>query len=257
MKDIKSNDSIDLSDFFRLFVRHLWLLALIGVIVTASVGVFNFVTYDPEYTSTSSVYIVGDPNNTHNSTDASRVSLAIALTVVDDCREILTSRSVLDTVIDKLGLDTTYNDLKNKINVENVENTRIIKVSVTASSPELAKEIVDELCEYGRTKIVEYMDIAGCKVLDSGTLESSPSNSRGAFKALLFGVAAVVIAFAVMCALEFSNQKIITPDDLKKHTSVPVLGSIPANGRSRGKKYSDKYYRTVPENSYAKEHGSD
>ncbi|MGM9684015.1 MAG: YveK family protein [Eubacteriales bacterium] len=250
---MQDSKSIGVSDLFRLFVRHLWLLALIGVIVTASVGAFNFVTYDPEYTSTSSVYIVGDPNNTHNSTDASRVSLAIALTVVDDCREILTSRSVLDTVIDKLGLDTTYKDLKEAISVKNVENTRIINVSVTAGSPELAKEIVDELCEYGGTKIVDYMDIAGCKVLDSGTLESSPSNSRGVFTALLLGVASVIIAFAVMCALEFSNQKIITPDDLKKHTSVPVLGNIPSSGRSRGKKHYEKYcYRTVPENSSAK-----
>lgn len=58
-------------------------------------------------------------------------------------RNVLRGSDVADAVIERLGLDTTSSDLLGRVEVENPEGSLALRVSVTASSPERAKEVAD------------------------------------------------------------------------------------------------------------------
>ena len=58
---------------------------------------------------------------------------------------LITSRSVLEEVIDNLGLDMGYGALKGNVSINNPDETRILQITVTNPDPQLAKELADEL----------------------------------------------------------------------------------------------------------------
>lgn len=81
-------------------------------------------TYVPKYEAKATLYILKqDASKTAASSDFST-----ALSVVNDCAYILRMESVLDEVIEELGLNTNYSTLRSRISTSNPEETRILEV---------------------------------------------------------------------------------------------------------------------------------
>ena len=99
----------------------------------------------PKYSSSATIYAVNQDD-----TKISTSELAISNYLTKDCCELIMSRTVLEEVISELGLDTTYEGIRNKVTVSNSEDTRFINVKVTTDDPEQARLIADGICEVSK-----------------------------------------------------------------------------------------------------------
>ncbi len=232
---------VSLLEIFRLFISKLWIILLVAIVVAASTGALQNYRYTPKYESTSSILVAGTDAEKHQSSSTEiRNWLAIAMTIVEECREVFTSRRVLQPVIEELALDRyniDYRTLKGMISVSTVENTRIIYVTVRARSAELAADVVNAVCRHGGRVITE-MDMGRAEVLDPGSVNKSPVNSKGYYVAALAGVVAAALVYAFFFVITFVKKKIITADDIKTYTGLAVLGSV---SMSHDKKTRSKY----------------
>ena len=75
----------------------------------------------PMYQSTSSVYIL----NRQNQQITSSSDLSSASQLVKDCKELIVRRTVLEQVIEKLGLNMTYEQMAGSVSVGNPTDTRV------------------------------------------------------------------------------------------------------------------------------------
>lgn len=233
--------SIRFGELFYLFVSKLWIMILVAVVVGGSLFAFNYITYEPQYKSTGSIYILRQDSDVDKGSDYNS-DFNLALSVVSDCTKLLTSRTVLNQVIDECSLDDTYNELYSMISITNPSNTRYLEISVVSDAPEKSKMIVDSICEIGKEQIVSLMGFNQVNVVDVGTLPTTPSNSKFSYTTVIFALVAFIMTYIVFALVYIFDDKISDPDMLEKQLSLSVLALIPNMDKDRPVGKKDVYY---------------
>lgn len=238
---------VTLRDLWSIFIRRLWIMVLVAAVAVAILFTVVQLTFIPVYSSTATLYILRQEDETTSSDTSSDFSLA--LNVVNDCTYLLKSHAVIDEVIDSLNLEMSYEDLTDAISTSNPDDTRILEVTVEAESPELAKEIVDTLCEIGQENITETMGFQQVNFYEKGTLDEDPSNVTGLTTYMLIGVIVAVLCYAIFLIAFLLDDRIRTEEDIQQYLGLSILGDIP-NAKQAGKKnygyssygYGSHYY---------------
>ena len=88
---------INLKDLAILFLKRLWIILLAAVIVAGSCFAWLTYSYEEEYTSTAKIFLYYTDGV--KSASAAASYLEVALYVVNDCEQFLTSRPVINKVI--------------------------------------------------------------------------------------------------------------------------------------------------------------
>ena len=121
-------DEIDLVELFY-YLKRKWILItavfLIGV-VAAAAG--TKLLLKPKYTAVSKLYVVSASGKNIVNLD----DLRLGTTLSADYKELMKTRPVCEEIIEELGLDYTTRKLKNMIDIQPVEDTRILTVSVVS-----------------------------------------------------------------------------------------------------------------------------
>ena len=229
---------IDLVELFRyLFKPKKILIALAAMIVAvAALAGYYHVTYVPKYEAKATLYILKqDASKTAASSDFST-----ALNVVNDCAYILRMESVLDEVIEELGLNTSYGALRSRISTSNPEETRILEVRAQALTPDLAVKIADSVCRIGTQRINDSMGFKQVRIAEEAQYNPIPCNKPGLKNYALIGMLAMVAVFGVYVVLYLLDDGIHSDDDVQRYLGLSVLGRI--NSINRQSKYRYETY---------------
>lgn len=229
---------IGLSDLWMIFIRHIIPIALVAVLCVAGVMFYAKMIVQPRYNSTAMLYVLKKDNDGEYS--GSQPDFSLALNVVNDCKYMLKSPTVLNAVINELGLDMSYGGLYGCISTANPSGTRMLEISVQTGDAELSKKIVDCICRVSAEKITAAMGVDQVNIYATGTLENSPCNTVSRSLYLKAGIAGAVLVYAVYFIAFLLDDKIKTEEDVVKYLGLSVLGEIPNANGSKRKKY--KYY---------------
>jgi len=228
-KNTAENDviEIDLREVFSVLWHRLWVLIL-AFLIGAGVlyGCSRFII-TPLYSSSSMIYILTKTTSITSLTD---LQMGSQLTV--DFQTLATSRPVVESVIQKLKLNTTYESLVKTIKVENPQNTRILKTTVTNKDPELAMQISNAMSDAIADQVANVMTTDKPTTVEQAVVSSVPSSPHilrntigGAFAALLIAIAAILIR-------HFSDDTIKTDEDVEKYLGTSVIAAFPIEKQS-------------------------
>ncbi len=243
-----NESTVKFRDLLYLFVSRLWILILVAVIVGGSVFAVNFVTYNPMYKSTGSIYILRQDSDVENNSDYNS-DFSLALSVVSDCTKLLTSRTVLNQVIEDNSLSYSYAELSSMISINNPSNTRYLEISAVSDSPEKSKLIVDSVCEIGKDQIVSVMGFDQVNVVDEGTLPTEPYNSIFSYTIIISALVAFLLTYVLFALIYIFDDKISDPDILEKQLDLNVLAMIPNMNKDKPAGKADYFTK-----SYAHRH---
>lgn len=241
--------TISIKDMVVLFIKRLWLILLAAIIAGAASLFYLRATYVEEYTSKSTIFLFYKEEGRSGS--AAMSYLEVALYTLNDCEQIITSRRVLNSVIQDITEDENlpnrwkkevnelgYSGLKRSISISNVTDSRVLEISVRSSDPELSKEIVDRICTYGANEIKYYMGFDQVRVIDEGTLNYAPSNPVSLLIPMTLAFAAGLLVYAIFLVIKLSDNKVNSSDDVEKYLELSVLGEIPSfTSASKMKRY--------------------
>ena len=230
---------IDLLELFFELRRHI-LIIMIAAILGGGLGyaVSKFVL-TPTYTSTSMIYVMS-----RETTLTSLADLQIGSQLTQDYRVLCTSRTVMEDVISRLNLDMDYLQLRNKITINNPQNTRILNISVLDTSPQRAKQLSDSVAECASNYIADIMEQDPPKIIEYGEIPlrtTGPKTMRNSMIAALF--AAMLVVAGVTISM-LTNDAIRTEDDIEKYFGLPVLAVIPERNSEAARKAENYSYRS-------------
>ena len=134
MEKTRNDDVIDLGQILLALRKRLGLIILAGLVVAFGAALYTRFLMTPVYTSSSTMLVL-----TKETTLASVADLQLGTQLTKDYSVLIESRPVLEETIDNLGLDMTYQALRNSVEITNPEDTRILQLSVNHSDPETAK----------------------------------------------------------------------------------------------------------------------
>lgn len=241
MNEINNMRAITLKDLWDLFIHRIAVIALAAVIAAGSLFVVDKITIKPMYASTATMYILRQSGSENSSSGEAANELTLALRLMYDCNYLLKSRTVLNTVIEDMDLDMTYYELSSRISTANPTNTRILEITAEAETPELAKAIVDKICEIGPDKIQDAMGFSQVNLYEYGTLPKDPCNNPGLMKYAVIAVAAAVAVYAVFLMMFILDDRIRTEEDIERYLGLSILAEIPDFNADTKGRYG--YYR--------------
>lgn len=234
MQNVQNEDvvEIDLQELFSLLLHWLWLILACGI-VTAILGfVISFFVITPQYESTAKVYVLSKQEN--STLTYSDVQLGTQLT--KDYAQLITSRTVLEQVMETCALDIRYEQFAQKVDVENLTDTRIIAITVTDEDPSMAQLLAREICVVASEHIKNVMDIQAVNVVDEANLPEGPS-SPSVMKWTLIGMLLGLFLSTVFIVVKFLlDDTVKTSDDVEKYLEMSVLAMIPVMEEPQDKK---------------------
>lgn len=240
-QNINDEIEIDLREVLILLISKAWLICLVGIF-TALIGfVLSAFLIAPTYESTSKIYILNKQQE--NTVTYSDVQLGTQLT--KDYAELITSRLVLEKVIEDLSLADTTEDMDYEAMLEKVEvttptDTRILSITVTDTDPVMAMNIANSVREAAAVHIKNVMDIEAVNVVETANLpmeKASPSITKWT---LIGGCIGAFLVMAVVLLIFFMDDTIKTSDDVEKYLGLSTLALIPLDTQQSAAKNGKK-----------------
>lgn len=241
-KQYEQNDEIEI-DLREVFFELLnnWVMILISTIL---VGVIAFLISRfllvPKYEATSQLYVLSKSTSITSLAD-----IQMGSNLTNDYMIVVEGRPVLEQVIKNLELEEEYETLKEKVTLENPQNTRILQITVTENEPKKAKVIADEIAKVSSSFIAEKMDQDAPTIIQHGYADHHPV-SPNILKNTLIGILlGAFLSIAIIVISYLLNDTIMTSEELEQKLGLHVLGTLPLeeleyNGSNNGKKKKHK-----------------
>lgn len=235
--DLKNDNEleIDLLELLMVLIGRWWLIVLVGITTAVCGFAISFFLITPTYESTTKIYILNKSES--QTVTYSDVQLGSQLT--KDYSALITSRYVLEDVIQKLNLNMEYKGLKGKIEVATPSDTRILSITVSDKDPVVAMNIANAVRESASVHISNVMDIDAVNIVESANMPTEKSAPSYTKAILIGGFAGIFLVCAVLLIGYLLDDTIKVSEDAEKYLGLSTLGTIPyiAEGdTSKGKK---------------------
>ena len=250
----RSNQFLQI-DFMEIIgnIIEKWWLVLIAAIIGAAVG-FCYAqwSYTPQYSSSALLYI-NNKFSVSSSLSLSYSDIVASQNLVKTYSIILNNRTTLERILEKSGADYSYSQLSGMMSSTAIDDTSIMKVTVTCGDPYQAATIVNSIAEVLPERVSEIIDGASVRVVDAGVVNTSPI-TQSSSSSVIFGL---IVGAGLVCVIIFlitvSDNTIKDENYLIDKYDLPLLAAIPDIAESKNEYYYRKkghYYRKYSNYDY-------
>jgi len=218
---------ISIRDLGKILKKSGWVIILLAVIgAVIGWGLSTFIM-DKQYRASAMVLVSSTSQNQEGNQNMTINDYNLSTKLVNSYRVLCKSDRVVNQVIDSMGLDTTAAKLAAMISVSAEQDTEILRISVTSTSPQFAQSVANTLVDVFRTEVADIMKMDNVQVIDyaiTPTSPVSPNVTMNTAVGLLIGlVAGLIIAFLRYML----DDTIKDPDEVSNIIGAPVIGRIP------------------------------
>lgn len=222
---------MELREYVRILHKN-WILITVIALLGLGAGAGASALATPQYEARTQLYVSvrSDVGNTGDLVQGTNYARQIVGSYVD----VISTGIVLDPVVEELQLDMTGAQLANSISASSPQNTVLINISATHSSPEQAALIANAVGESFKDVVqteLEPESVTGESSVNLTTTQQaltpqspvSPNTTRNLALGLLLGLA---LGFGVAVLRSVLDTRIHSLRDIEQVTDKPLLGGI-------------------------------
>lgn len=222
-------EEIDLKEIVRLlWLRKFWIIGMIFFMICVAIG-YNMFMVTPVYESSATVVVNGKKGFNAQELAASLDLGTINANqkIVITYGEIIKSRAVLIRVINYLALDLTYDELYAKISATPVNETEILKITVTDENPDMAALIANTTGDIFISEVIRILKVDNVEYIDRAIVSQKPINVHPSRTIVIFSFFGALVGVFVVFLSFVLDSRIKSVEDLEKYLGVPIWGAIP------------------------------
>ena len=220
----EENEVIDLVEILYAIRQHL-LKVILATVVAAIIGfAASKFLMTPQYSS-SAMMIVNTRQDVTSNVTSDQINSATKLVATYSI--IIKSDTVLQQVIENLGLGMTYSELNSRVSVQAVDDTQVMKITVRSNNPEWARQVCDKITEVSPNVILEAVEAGSVKVISNASIATDPVSPNTMKNTALAGMVGLVLCLAVIFLQVMLDNKINAEEDVAKYLELTVVGVIP------------------------------
>ena len=216
-------EEIDLKELFEYIKGKLGTLAIITISICLIGCVYGLFIQKPMYKSYTTVILGGNESSNAGITQS---DITLNKNLVDTYAEIVKSRRVLDQVINELNLDSTYDELHDKINVTALNNTEIIKITVNDRDAIKAKNIANVTANYFAEEVVDLYNLNNVNILDKAIETDKPYNINVVKQLVIYFIIGFVVGMGILFVFFYFDRTIKSVEQVEQKIKLPILGSV-------------------------------
>lgn len=217
-------EEINLEELFYYFRNKIsWII--IAIILAIGIGnTFTILTRTPMYKSSTTMVLVNEnkDSSTYNTTEQQ-----LNKNLVGTYSEIIKSRMILETVISNLKLDYTSSELASNISVDAVDDTEIIKVSVSDANAKEATSIANEIAKVFMEKIQKIYNLNNVSIIDKAEDAIAPYNVNYLKDNAIYILVGLVLSCGTIFIFFYFDTTIKSSEEIESKLGLNVIGSVP------------------------------
>lgn len=218
---------IDLYDLIKYYVKK-WriIVGLTFIGLVCGLAYNNFIQV-PLYKSNTKLILVSQQAS----------SAASNQTLINNYIDLITSRRVLDPVIEKQEKATTYEKLLSSVNAVNQKNTAVIDVSVSSTNAQWSADIANAITDSFKKAVNDLYKDNSVIVVDPAVKASVPSNINKVLQLTLATTAGFLLSVIALFFIYdyrqnkgqgIKQRKVVvarskSPSGKKRSSEVPVV----------------------------------
>ena len=151
-------------------------------------------------------------------------------------RELITQRPVLEGVLSGGEFpDLSVGDLRENLDVSITRDTQLLKISATDEDPDQAARLANAVATtfVAQQNLLSVTRSGTVSIVESAERLNSPVSPNLRLNILLAVAVGFILAGGLALGLEYLDDTVKTPDDVKAVAGLPILGEV---GRWRGHK---------------------
>ena len=242
---IENDDYVfDLSHVIKVVWRNVWVVVLVSIIVaTLAFSTAAFVIA-PTYSSSIMLYV---NNSSFNMGDLgfsiSSSELTAAQNLAKTYTVLLKNRTTLERIIDDTGIDYTWEDVYDMIESSPVNETEVIRVTVTCKDPYEATRIANGIAKILPQRIAEIIEGASMEVVDSAVVDAEKVAPSITAYTLVGFIVGALLAVLVLVISALMDNTVHDDEYVIKTYNYPILAKIPNLLEGGIKKYGYYSYK--------------
>ena len=230
------NDDVITIDVLGAIKKHVITAIITLVVVAAAVAVYTF-TRTPQYPATSELLATYRSSASTTSSTGNELNSGASYlnSQIQTYPQLVKTESVLQPVIDDLGLNTTVKTLAASVTASNPTDTMLVDISVVDNDPKVASGIANSVAESLKKQVTStlYTD-EGDKIVSPVNLSvvqqayapSSPSSPKVVMNLAIGLAAGILLGVAAAIVKDLMDTRIRQDSDATAIMDVPVLGTV-------------------------------
>ena len=221
---------MDLHDYLEVLQRR-WVTVTVVALATIAVAAAATLAMTTRYTATTRLFFAVESSGT-TATDLAQGS-SFAEKQMTSYAEVATSPLVLDTVIDRLDLQTTSTALADAVTASIPPETVILEITVVDPDPSraaaVANAVGDRIAEVAADLSPERADgseTVQATPLAPALVPTDPSSPNVSRNLLLGGVLGLLLGLGVALLRQILDTRVRSEQDVAAVTERPMLGMI-------------------------------
>jgi len=221
---------VELHEYMTI-LRKRWLTVAVATALGLLGAVLATTLATPQYTATTKTFVSVQSGDTVG--DLVQGS-TYSQSQVRSFAQLATMPTVLNPVIDDLGLTVGSSALAGTIAVSVPQNTVIISISVTDPSPERAAAVANSVASHLSEAVSDLAaapstgtDPIRLSTVAEAQVPRAPSSPNAKVNIAIGLVLGLALGIAAAVGRELLDTKVRNEDDLSKITDASVIGSIP------------------------------
>ena len=221
-------EEIDLKDFLSYLKKYILLFIFLIILSVSLVVVYDKRIKKPMYTTYTTV-VLAKANTTSLATNNESINQSDVIlnqNLVSTYRQIINSRLVLEQTIDSLNLNYTVKELAENVEVVALEDTEIIKISVSDGKPDNAAKIANKIAEIFIKEITKIYKMNNVSVVDKAQVSYEVSNNTLKKDCIIAAILSILIPTVILFIKYYFDDTVKLNETLEKEIGMPILAPI-------------------------------
>ncbi len=231
---MKNNEGISFKDLLNVFIPKIWLIVVVALVFAAVVGSYSVFFKTDTYTSDAQMIV------TKESDSISGSDLDVATRMIETCSRIVTNRSFLEGVIERIknheeyssyawveGLTPSY--IKSVMKINQLGETELFSISVTTNDSVKSFVIADMVSKEINDSLYQYLpyDNITTKISEHARISSVANSKNTVRNTIIAAVVGAVLIMVVLFVLSVLDVVVRDRKKLEDNFDIPILGVIP------------------------------
>ena len=224
LRSMEDEETIDLMEIARLLWAHIVQIVAAAVAAALICLLVCMFALTPKYQASINMIV-----NTRQDTTTTFTSdnFNSAKNLISTYAVIIKGNTVLNEVVDTLDLDMTYGQLYSMVSVTSLDDTQIMKITVTDTDAARAGKIVQTIADIIPDVLVEKVEAGSCKTVSDVAINPHKVFPQTKKYVVLAGLLGAVVVCGVLVLAHLLHDTVVDDEDVQKKLGLPVLGLIP------------------------------
>ncbi len=218
---------MEIRRIFYAVARKWWLLLLLSVL-GGGIGFLNVYYSRPLYQADTTLYIMNLDKVSMKGQSLNTSDITLSQQLVRQYYEIIHSRSVTSVVSQELKVfRIPENQIQSMVSINSRADSNIFTISAKGSDPTIVAAVANSMGRAFASKIRQLSNSDNVGILDEALIPDYPVNNWSTQKVLLGIILGIMVAFGIICIIEYFDTTIRSAEDIEKGLNVNVIGIIP------------------------------